>query len=193
LCTTLRDKLGFDVLAETGNGREALDLCRKLRPEMAIIDLGIPGLPGDQVAARLLEEMPGLRLLIISSSFRSEALFDLLQKGVHGFVHKTESFESLLLAIESVAANKLFVCAPLSTGNPETSSEDQLLLGRLSDREKEVLQGIAEGKTNKLLASDLGINIKTVEAHRTQLARKLGIHDIAGLTLFAARVGLVQP
>jgi len=192
LCTTLREKLGFEVLAETGNGQEALDLCLKNEPDMAIIDIGMPGLSGEVVAEKVLKALPDTRVLMVSASSRYDILLQLLEKGIHGFIHKRESFEILVQAIEAVADGKLFVCAPLGPMNAPSNSDDERLLSKLSDREKQILVGIADGKTNKLLASELGISIKTVEAHRTQIARKLNIHDIAGLTLFAARMGLVS-
>ncbi len=193
LVRIIRQRFGFEVIGEVASGEEAYRLCSEHRPELVIIDLRLPGMSGQDLAARLISELPETRILIISSVEDPKRIGSLLQMGVTGFLNKKEEFAVFEQAIEAVANGNIFVkaSAQSSIESPDTADQKELL-ETLSDREKQIVVFVASGMTNKEIAQNLGLSIKTVESHRSNIAKKLRIFDIAGITLFAVRTGLVS-
>ncbi len=191
---SVENKLGLTVAGEAGDGLAAEKVCLDKRPELLVTDLRLPGIHGDELAKRLLKSLPGLKILVVSAVDSPQVGLELLSAGVRGFVHKRERLDVLEQAIEAVLDDRVFMCFPIIEQSPVTaeSAQDKERLALLSDREREVLHGVASGKTTKLIASELNLSVKTVEAHRTSISKKLRINDIAGLTLFALRAGLLQ-
>ncbi len=194
LVTMLKEKLGFEKVIEAQDGAEALEKFEAEEPDLAVIDLRLPGMNGDDLASRLLERRPDTKILILSAVDDSSLIGDLLKQGVRGFLHKQEELSLFEDAIRAVAGDRIFVSAPAPRGTPSVSFklEQSESLESLTKRELQILKLIASGKTNKDIAAQLYLSRKTIEAHRSKITKKLKIHNIAGLTRFAARTGLIN-
>jgi len=193
LVRIIRQRFGFEIIGEVATGEAAYDLCIEHKPDLALIDLRLPGMSGQELAQRLIDEQFETRILIISAVEDQKRIGSLLQKGVTGFLNKKEEFSVFEQAIEAVATGNIFVKTSKQTAPESPDVLDQReLLETLSDREKQIVVFVASGMTNKEIAANLGLSIKTVESHRSNIAKKLKIFDIAGVTLFAVRTGLVS-
>lgn len=192
LVRIIRQRFGFEIIGEVATGEEAYRLCNDHKPDLIILDLRLPGISGQELAERLIHEQPDAKILIISSVEDPKRIGQLLQMGVTGFLNKKEEFSVFEQAIEAVANGNIFVKASAQTQTESPDALDQKeLLETLSDREKQIVVFVASGMTNKEIAQNLGLSIKTVESHRSNISKKLKIFDIAGVTLFAVRTGLV--
>jgi DNA-binding NarL/FixJ family response regulator len=188
---------GIKVVAEAGNGREALRLCQAHHPDVALMDIMMPELNGLDATARLAAISPGTRTIILSMNAHEEYVLQALRAGAVGYLLKNISPRELEQAIRTVvrgetylspAISKHLIAAYLQRVGGEISS-----LERLTPRQREVLQLIAEGNTTKAIARKLDLGTKTVETHRAQLMEALDIHDIAGLVRYAIRMGVITP
>jgi len=188
---------GVTVVGETGDGREALELIEKHRPDIALLDVTMPGLNGLEVAARVEGVSPRTRVVILTMHAGETYVAQALRAGAAGFLLKDSAVYELEAALESVsdggtylspAVSKKVVTSFLRGGAPPADP-----LESLTARQREVLQMIAEGRSTKEIAADLGLSVKTVETHRAQIMERLDIHDVAGLVRFAIRAGLVSP
>jgi DNA-binding NarL/FixJ family response regulator len=192
----LRDLLelgGHQVVGAAGDGRQALKLARALQPDIIILDLSMPRLNGVDTALEIRRWIPGARTLVLTAHDGREHVLRALRAGARGYVLKTQAAEELLRAVKEVAEGRMF----LSSGVDEFLVDAYLDAGRdaedpLTSRERQVLQLIAEGHTAKQAARLLCIDVKTVESHRNNIMRKLGVHDVTGLVRHAVRRGLVQ-
>jgi len=193
LVRIIRQRFGFEIVGEASTGEAAYDLCVQHKPDLAMIDLRLPGMSGQELAQRLIEEQFDTRILIISAVEDQKRIGSLLQLGVTGFLNKKEEFSVFEQAIEAVANGNIFVktSKQLAPESPDVLDQRELL-ETLSDREKQIVVFVASGMTNKEIAANLGLSIKTIESHRSNIAKKLKIFDIAGITLFAVRTGLVS-
>lgn len=189
---------GADVVGETGDGLEALALIEKLRPDVALLDITMPGLNGLEVAARVAKVSPRTRILVLSMHASEGYVAQALRAGVAGYLIKDSAPDELPIALTAVAQGKAYLSPSISAKVVEgflRSSADAAAdpLATLTERQREILQLVAEGNANKEIADRLGVTIKTVEAHRAQLMERLGIHDVAGLVRLAIRAGLISP
>jgi two-component system nitrate/nitrite response regulator NarL len=185
------------VVGEAGDGREALSKARELKPDVILMDIDMPQMNGLAVTDLLRREMPEIKVLILSMYSNTEYVMRIIQSGARGFVLKESPPEEVIHAIEVVQAGG-------SHFSPEVArvALNQVVRGhsgdaatpvaRLTNREREVLLYIADGFSNKEIASQLDIGVRTVETHRERIMRKLDIHSIAGLTRFAIAQGLVS-
>jgi DNA-binding NarL/FixJ family response regulator len=192
----LKDLEGVEVVAEAGDGREALALVEAHRPDVLVTDIAMPHLSGLELAGRVARELAPTRVIILSMHSSEEYACRALQAGATGYLLKDSGLAELEIAVRAVARGETYLSPAVSkhviadylqrTGGvpPE--------LSRLTPRQREVLRQIAEGKTTKAVARSLGVSVKTVETHRTHLMGRLDIHDVAGLVRFAIRIGLVQ-
>jgi DNA-binding NarL/FixJ family response regulator len=189
----LLEAAGFEVIGEAGNGRDAVRLAGELRPEVAVIDVAMPGLNGIDATRAILRESPATRVVVLTVHAEDAYLTEALQAGARGYVLKSQASADLIRAIEEVLQGAMY----LSPGVSSTLVE-AFLAGRplppdpLTPREREVLQLIAEGLSTKEIGAVLGVSTKTAETHRSRLMAKLGIHHIAGLVRYAVRRGLTQ-
>jgi DNA-binding NarL/FixJ family response regulator len=188
---------GVDVVAETGDGREALALIEKHRPDIALLDVTMPGLNGLEVAARVPKASPGTRVVILSMHAGEAYVAQALKAGVAGYLLKDAADDELPTAIKVVSRGDVYLSPKISTQVVERyvqagSAQPDPLAG-LTTRQREILQLVAEGKSSKEIASLLDLSVKTVESHRGQIMERLGVHDLTGLVRFAIRVGLVSP
>lgn len=193
----LLESLGHQVVAETGDGREALRLAEEKRPDIAFLDIAMPGMNGLEVAARLAKDLPDLRVVILSMHANEEYVLQALRAGAAGYLLKSADVSELEAALGAVVGRETYLSPPISKQLIEEylrrTGEVETPLDRLTPRQREVLQLIAEGRTTQEIGLALGVSPKTVETHRAQLMERLGIHDVAGLVRFAIKVGLVRP
>jgi DNA-binding NarL/FixJ family response regulator len=189
---------GVEVVGETGDGREALRLVRERKPDIALIDISMPGLNGLEVAARIRHDYPATQVIIVSMHGDDESVRRALAAGAAGYILKNSDKSELELALRTVGRGDTWLSPSLTTrvvkaftqgGQPSTEGPLQVL----TPRQREVLQLVAEGHSNKEIATRLNVALKTVETHRTELMERLGIHGVAGLVRYAIRVGLVHP
>jgi DNA-binding NarL/FixJ family response regulator len=187
---------GFEVVAEAANGSEVLPLAERHRPDVAVLDISMPGESGIQVAAQLRQRLPETRILILSMYDNAEYVLESVRAGAHGYILKDTAATELRRAIRAVQNGEAFLSPPVASrltagvrGELEREARTGEL-GSLTAREREVLRGIVRGQTNKEIAAALGISHRTVETHRESLMRKLRIRTVAGLTRFALEAGL---
>jgi len=188
---------GFEVVAEASTGVEVVPLAERHRPDVVVLDISMPGESGIQVAARLRQRLPEIRVLILSMYDNAEYVLESVRAGAHGYILKDTAATELRRAIRAVQNGEDFLSPPVAsrlTAAVRGELEREARTGAvsaLSGREQEVLRGIARGRTNKEIAGALGISHRTVETHRESLMRKLRIRTVAGLTRFALEAGLV--
>ena len=184
-----------EVVGEAGDGHEALRLAETLHPDVVLLDIGMPGLNGLEVAARLTRLDPMIRVVILSMHISEEYVLQALRAGAAGYLLKGSAVAELEVAIRAVVRGDSYLSPAVSkrvvddyvsrTGGAADP------LAALTPRQREILQLVAEGHTSKDIALRLGLSYRTVETHRNQLMKRLGINDLTGLVRFAVRVGLI--
>lgn len=186
------------VVGEAENGRQAVQMTNKLRPEVVVMDLAMPELNGFEATRQILNANPDIKVLVLSSYNDNEYVHQLTDVGASGYLLKQTAADDLIKAIREVHRGNAFftpsICRRLLDNyrNPNRLSGAEDRRADLTIREAEVLQLIAEGKLNKQIASELRISIKTVEKHRQQVMDKLNIHSVAGLTRYAISKGIIK-
>ncbi|MCL7965547.1 MAG: response regulator transcription factor [marine benthic group bacterium] len=188
---------GFDVVAEASDGRKALESIEEMNPDVAILDISMPELSGLEVARRLREERPAVKILILSMHDESEYVMRAVHAGAAGYLLKDDAGPALLRqAVRAVHEGDSYfspaVAARLTDALRGGSSGSADPLERLTGRELEVLRLVAAGHSNKQIAAELGISRRTVESHRESMMRKIEIRTVAGLTRFALENGLLD-
>ena len=187
------------VVGEAETGRQTVQLARKLQPDVIIMDVAMPMLNGLEATRQIIKELPATKVLVLSSYSDDEYVSQLTEAGAAGYLVKQTAAADLIKAVREAQLGNAFFSPAIAKrlvdryresflrGTPlKTRSE------RLTTREAEVLQLIAEGRANKQIAAELCISIKTVEKHRQQVMNKLNIHDIAGLTRYAIAKGIIE-
>ena len=199
LRTLLETEVHFAVIGQAQTGREAVDLASTLHPDVILMDIAMPVLNGLEATRQILTANPKAKVLILSAHSDDEYIARMSAAGAAGFLEKQTSAEILTKAIREVAAGKLFfspsIAKRLADGKSRSLDRDGLYKTngvRLTSRETEVLQLVAEGQANKQVASTLGISIKTVEKHRQHVMDKLNIHETASLTRYAIAQGIIE-
>ena len=186
---------GVKVVAEAADGQAALAGVREHQPEVVLIDIGMPGLNGLEATARLATEFPAVRVIILSMHSHEEYVLQAFKAGAQAYILKRSAEEQLSRAIEAVTRGETYLCpmisAKLETDRLKPREERAPSLGLLSERQRTILQLIAEGKTTKEAAFLLNVSAKTIEFHRAQLMTRLNIHDVPGLVRYAIRIGIV--
>jgi len=191
-CLVLQESL--KLVGEAADGEEALEKALALTPDVVLLDISMPRRDGLAVAAALRKDAPQIKVLILSMHSNKEYLFRIIQAGAHGYVSKGASPEELLHAIESVHKGETFFSpeiAQAALNQLVNNGGKKEPYAQLTAREREVLVLIAQGRSNKEIASQLGIGVRTIETHRERIMRRLDIHSVAGLTKFAIANGLV--
>src|SRR5580698_2593161 len=189
----------LEVVGEAKEGRQAVALAKKLRPNVVLMDIAMPLLNGLEATRQILKAIPGARVLILSAHNDDAYVKNATESGAMGFLLKQTSSHEVCRAIREIHQGKTFFSSSISLRLNRLHSQPSGRAGRLNkkaagltSREMEVLQLIAEGEANKQIASKLGIGIKTVEKHREHLMQKLDIHDTAGLTRYAIGAGIME-
>jgi two-component system response regulator NreC len=192
---SLLEREGFQVVAEAGDGQEAVSHVQSLQPDLAVMDISMPTLNGLDAARQMTRASPKTKTILLTQHDEPQYVSEALDAGVKGYVLKNQVANDLLLAIRQVSRGQVYLSPGVSGAVMEAyqSKSEKSRKNPLTLRERQVLQLIAEGKSTKDVASLLGISVKTAESHRTRLMQKLDIHETASLVLYAVRHGIVQP
>jgi DNA-binding NarL/FixJ family response regulator len=187
----------YAVLAAVGTAAEAIGACRKLKPDLLILDINLPDQSGIDALPELKRVAPATRVLLCTGFPTDDRISDLAGTGAHGFVEKTNTWDEFLHAVEQVSHGEYYFCSQHAGIVPESKrgekTEPTSLAPHLTAREKEIITFIAQGFTSKEIAAKLYISVPTVETHRTNLMTKLGVRNVAGLVSYAFRKGLARP
>lgn len=201
LVVLLRTQPGWEVCAEANNGREAVDMALKVVPDVAILDIGMPNLNGLEATRQILKARPQIRVLILTLHDSEQVIQEVLNAGARGFLLKTDAARELVAAVDALRKNKTYftpkVASMVLEGYLRREEEEQappppVSRGRLTAREREVVQLLAEGKSSREVADALGLSVKTAETHRANIMRKLDLHSVSDLVLYAVRNNIVQ-
>ena len=198
LRTLLQSSAGVTVVGEASDGMEALRLCEQLRPDVLIVDVAMPALNGIEVAARALHAMSGLRVVILSMHSDESYVIRALNAGASAYLLKEATDEDLLPALNAVMEGRRFFSPAISAlvaGEYIRQLQERGLhdsYDLLTDREKDVLHLLAEGRSNKEVAALLDVSLSTIETHRGNLMQKLGLHNTADIVLYAVRKRIIR-
>lgn len=188
---------GMEVVGEAENGKDAVNKAHELVPDVVVMDLGMPVLNGIEATRQILKSLPGTRVLALTRHADEKYVFQALKAGAAGYLLKTGTAAELAEAVRSVYGGNPYFSPEISRKIMDSYlSDDETSLKKaqtdnLTGREREVLQMIAEGNSNSKVAELMGISVKTVETHRANLMRKLGVHDVTGLVKHAIKRGLI--
>jgi DNA-binding NarL/FixJ family response regulator len=190
-----------EIVAEAGDGQEVLAALVRTKPDIALVDISMPGLNGLELAQRASREIPETRLVILSVHGDASHVAQALRAGAKGYLVKDAAADELPILVRSVMRGETYLSPSISrhvvegflgrASTPPGESSEQPEL--LTSRQREILQLVAEGRSTKEIASLLDLSVKTVETHRAQIMERLDIHDLAGLVRYAVRAGLVSP
>ena len=204
LCALLRAQPEWEVCGEASDGREAVDKAVQLKPEVVILDIGMPNLNGLEATRQILKANSHIKVLILTLHDSDQIVQEVLNAGARGFLLKSDAARDLVAAVEALRRDKIYFTPKVASmvlegylrrdntgAAPETPSRS-----RLTPREREIVQLLAEGKSSKEVAVALGLSVKTAETHRSNIMRKLELHTVTDLVLYAVRnniVHVVQP
>jgi DNA-binding NarL/FixJ family response regulator len=187
------------VCAESDNGNDAVAKAKELKPDVAILDIGMPVLNGFEATRQILRDNPGVKILILTLSDADELVRTVLDAGARGFLLKSDAARDLITAVEAMQHNRTFFTSRVSqiilagyVGKTGSSSKQELTFPHLTPRESEVVQLLAEGRSTKEVACHLNLSVKTAETHRSNIMRKLGLHSVSELVLYAVRNNIIQ-
>ena len=195
--TVLETHPGWEIVGEARDGREAVQSARVLKPDLVLLDIGMPNLNGLDAARQISATCPSTKVLILTVHNSEEIVRDVLAVGARGFLLKSDAGRDLVTAVETVQSQATFFRHSAAESVTDAHPTSGFLAkprtrNRLTPREREVVQLLAEGKTSKEVAVVLNLSVKTTETHRTNIMRKLDLHSLADLTLYAVRNGIVQ-
>lgn len=194
LVEILRTEPDYVLVGESGDGQSALALCLQEKPDLLVLDAKLPGLNGVDLLRRVVRQLPKVRVLVFSGYENPVLVREMLEAGAHGFVEKTAGLFVFKKGLETVARGGTYFGPSVAAlmrdvvANPAASQTADFL----TEREREILQLVAESHSTKEIALKLGISVKTVDNHRTNLMRKLNLHDVASLTRYALDIGLIE-
>jgi DNA-binding NarL/FixJ family response regulator len=197
LCALLQAEPGWEVCGEAADGREATEKIRELKPDVSILDIGMPGLNGLEATRQILKDDPRAKVLVLTFHDSDQVVRDVLNAGARGFLLKSDAARDLVVAIEALRRDKTYftskVAAMVLEGYLKGGTK-AVAVGRdrLTPREREVVQLLAEGKSTKEVAVALGLSVKTAETHRSNIMRKLQLHSVSDLVLYAVRNNIVH-
>jgi DNA-binding NarL/FixJ family response regulator len=196
----LQSHAGWEVVGEAHTGREAVTKAEELKPDVVILDISMPDLNGIEAARRIRKSSPNTEVLILSVHYSDQLIRDILEAGVRGYIVKSDSDRDLIIAVETLANHKPFFTPRateviLSNFNGARPGNDlpESVRDRLTSREREIVQLLAEGKSSKEVASSLCISVKTAETHRANIMRKLQLHTVTDLVRYAVRNQIIEP
>ena len=193
-CAVLERQPGWEVCGLAATGREAVAQASQLKPDVVVMDVSMPELNGLDAAAQIKRQLPETEIVLLSAHQSDELIRSAFKAGVKSFIFKTEDHQLLVESVEALARHELFVTPKVSEVLfSDVINPDQVEAGqRLSTREREIVQLLAEGKTNKEVGETLGITTRTAENHRAIIMRKLGEDSVAGLVRYAIRNKLIE-
>jgi len=193
----LEQEPDIKVVGETADGQATVQLARQIRPDVVIMDVSMPSLNGIEATRKIMVEAPGVRVIALSAHSDRRFVFHMFKAGASGYLLKDCVFEELAYAIRAVVRNQVYISPKIADvvvkGYLHQSlKEDFKVFSTLTDRQRQVLQFLAEGRTTKQIAFLLKVSAKTIETHRLQIMDRLKIYSIAGLTKYAIREGLTS-
>src|ERR1700716_472813 len=200
LCTLLQSHEGWEICAEAKDGREAVEKARQLKPDVVILDVGMPNLNGLAAARQLMQQDAEVQVIVLTITDSDQVIREALDAGARGFVLKSDAARDLVTAVEAVQRNRMFftprvndmVLAGFLDKSHNGSNGDSSKSPTLTPREREVIQLLAEGKSSKEGACLLNLSTKTAETHRSNIMRKLDIHSIRDLVVYAVKNEIIQ-
>lgn len=190
-CLAAKDNL--KIVGEASAGADAIKLAKEQQPDIVLVDMQMPGMDGLALTEALKKEAPAVKVLILSMQGQRDAVLRIIRAGARGYVLKDAPTDELVRAIETVYGGEAYFSGPvakIALNQYVNDADETQPVAKLSDRERQVLALIAEGKSNKEIAMHLGIGVRTTETHRERIMRKLDIHSVAGLTKFAIASGI---
>jgi DNA-binding NarL/FixJ family response regulator len=185
LAAILQGQPGISIVGEARDGRQAVELVKRIEPDVVVMDLVMPEMDGVQATRAIVECCPNTRIIGLSCLGQGRTIRDAIEAGMNGYMPKRCAVDELVEAVRAVGAGGSYISPLVRRGDLQDGPE-------LSPRELEVLRLLAAGKATKEVATELGLSVKTVETHRTSLREKLGIHSIAELTKYALREGMTS-
>ena len=195
----LESKAGWEVCAEAANGREAVEKASQLRPDVAVLDIGMPLLNGVEATRQIRKLSPKTEVLILTMHDSELLVQEVLGAGAHGYILKDDADRNLVAAVDALRRHKPYLSSRVSDaasnatmGSGDGSASGLAVRSRLTPREREILQLLAEGKSNKEVAGYLGISVKTAETHRANIMLKMDFHSITELVRYAVRNKIIQ-
>jgi len=192
----LEGHAGWEVCGEVVDGRQAVEKACELHPDLVLLDLGMPSLNGLEATRQILKSVPGVRVLMLTMHESDQIIREVLEAGARGFLLKSDAARDLVSAVEALQRRSTFFTTTIGemvlNGFLVPKNQKELLLkNRLTPREREVVQLLAEGRSSKEVAIVLNLSVKTAETHRTNIMRKLGLHSVADLVRYAIRNRIV--
>ncbi len=200
LVALLQSHEGWEICAEAKDGREAVEKSRQHKPDVVILDVGMPNLNGLAATRQLMQQDTELKVIVLTITDSDQVIREALDAGARGFVLKSDAARDLVTAVEAVQRNRMFftprvndmVLAGFLDRRENGAAFESPKLPKLTPREREVIQLLAEGKSSKEVASLLNLSTKTAETHRSNIMRKLGIHSIRDLVVYAVKNDIIQ-
>ena len=200
LCALLQKQDGWEVCGEASDGREAVEMAKKLKPDVVILDIGMPYLNGLEATRQLLQHDPHFKIIVLTITDSDQVIREALNAGARGFVLKSDAARDLVSAVEALQGKRMFftprvndlVLAGFLDKGHAISQNEPPNLPIFTAREREVTQLLAEGKSSKEVASLLSLSTKTVETHRSNIMRKLDLHSIRDLVVYAIKNNIIQ-
>jgi len=201
LCTLLQSHEGWEICGEANNGRAAVEMATQLKPDVVILDIGMPNLNGLAATRQLVQQDPKCKVIVLTITDSDQVIREALDAGARGFVLKSDAARDLVAAVEALQRNRMFftprvndmvLAGFLNRGHNGAATSTAPRLPQLTPREREVIQLLAEGKSSKEVASVLNLSTKTAETHRSNIMRKLGFHSIRDLVVYAVKNNIIQ-
>jgi two-component system response regulator NreC len=197
ICSRLNREAGLEIVGEAEDGRNAIQLARELNPDVIIMETSMPNLNGIEATRQIVNELPEVKVIALSAHWDRRSVCEMLKAGASGYLPKRCAFEELVSAIQNVVSNRTYLSSHISGLVVDeylhrTVEQGKSAYSILTDREREVLQLIAEGKSTKRIARELFVSPKTIEWHRSQLMKKLRIESVAELVKYAISEGLTS-
>ena len=195
----LESRDGWEVCGEATTGRDAVEQNRRLRPDVVVMDLSLPELNGLDATRQILKETPNTEVLVLTMHHSEELARDVLQAGARGYVLKSDADQNLIAAVDSLRQHKPFLTSAVTEFmlddyvRRSDGAQRTVAPTTVTGREREIIQLVAEGRSNKEVASTLGVSVKTVESHRANIMRKLHLRSASELVRYAIRNKIVQP
>ncbi|SRR5579872_1121181 len=199
LCTLLQSHEGWEICGEATDGRQAVEKAKQLKPDVVVLDVGMPNLNGLAATRQLSQQDPRCKIIVLTITDSDQVIREALDAGARGFVLKSDAARDLVTAIEALQRNRMFFTPRVNDmvlagflGKGHSGPAGGPTLPELTPREREVIQLLAEGKSSKEVASLLNLSTKTAETHRSNIMRKLGLHSIRDLVLYAVKNNIIQ-
>jgi DNA-binding NarL/FixJ family response regulator len=200
LRTILEEQPGWEVSGEASDGREAVDKVRTLKPDVTVVDVGMPGLNGLEATRQMLKNDPETKVLILTMHESDPLIREVLDAGARGYLLKSDAGKDLVSAVEAIRRNKTYFTARVAQmvldgyldKKPRTPVDNDVPASRLTPRQREIVQLLAEGKSSKEVAVALNLSVKTAETHRANIMRRLNCHSVSELVRYAIRNHIID-